>query len=93
MVTYRTRPVEPVEVDARLVTDATAHEIAEWCDAIVYTGDRHGHTTPPWAMHTCITLFAPDQAAFTGYWVVRYPDGTFEVFSPDDFAVKFEKVE
>lgn len=89
MGNYRMRPVEPAEVDARQVTDATADEIAAWCDAMVYRGIQHGHTTPPFTQHTCITL---DAAAYEGDWVVRYPDGEFYVFSPEEFAAAFEPV-
>jgi hypothetical protein len=90
MSAYRTRPVAPVEVDARQVSDETAEKIAEWCDAMVYTGTQHGHTSPPWALHTCITLAEPDRAAYSGHWVVKCPDGTFNVFTPDEFADRFE---
>jgi hypothetical protein len=90
MSRYQTRPVAPVVVDARQITDATARDVAEWCDATCYTGSQHGHTTPPWTMHTCITLAEPDQGAYAGYWVVRYTDGTFEVFEPGEFTARFE---
>lgn len=90
MSLYRTRPVAPVQVEARQVSGGTAREIAGWCDAIVYTGATHGHTSPPFTLHTCITLREPDVAAYSGYWVVRHPGGVFEVCDPDEFAERFE---
>jgi hypothetical protein len=92
MSLYRTRPVAPVQVEARRVSGGTAREIAGWCDAIVYTGAMHGHTSPPFTLHTCITLREPDVAAYSGYWVVRHPGGAFEVCDPDEFAGRFEPV-
>jgi hypothetical protein len=43
-------------------------------------------------MHTCITLCDPDQAAYAGYWVVKHPNGIFEVCDPGEFADRFEPV-
>jgi hypothetical protein len=90
---FRAVPVVPVEVEARQLTRETAEQIAQWCDAFVYTGDRHGHTSPPWSGHTCITLCEPDVMAQAGDWVVRRSDGTFEVCGPTEFETRFEPVE
>ena len=92
MSAYMTRPVAPVEVDARQVSGGTAKDIAEWCGAVVYMGAHHGHTTPPFKLHTCLTLLHPDKAAYSGHWVVRFPDGHFDVLTPAEFADRFEPV-
>lgn len=90
MSRYQTRPVAPEVVDARQVTDTTAADVAQWCDALVYTGSWHGHTTPPFQFHTCITLLDPDKAAYSGDYVVKHADGTFEVCDPAEFTERFE---
>lgn len=91
---YQTKPVAPEVVDARQFTDeAAAEDLAEWCDAITYTGDRHGHTDPPWQMHTCITPEVTGGGkghADVGDWIVKHADDTIEVLPPEDFAGEFE---
>lgn len=89
---YRTRPAAPAQVEARQVSGGTAREIADWCDATIYTGRQHGHTSPPFTLHTCLTLRTPCWPAYSGHWVVRFPDGTFNAFTPEEFAERFEPV-
>jgi hypothetical protein len=75
-------------------------ELAGWCDGWTYTGTQHGHTTPPWAVHTCINLATADCSpkgyADPGDWIVivtEDPDGDlYEVLSPAEFEARYETV-
>lgn len=59
--------------------------LAGWCGGTVYRGTAHGHTKPPWHMHTCITPaeVAAESKTYAGIgdWIIRYPDGTVEITS------------
>jgi hypothetical protein len=95
MSRYRARPTVPAEVEARQFTDeADAEDLAEWCEGFSYTGRLHGHTHPPWQMHTCITLTEVREAdsrgdALVGDWIVKHADG-FEVLSSEEFTAGYE---
>lgn len=71
-------------------------ELAAWCDGWTYTGTQHGHTSPPWADHTCLNLAtAPGigkDHADPGDWIVRSREGAYLVLTPDQFAARFRAV-
>lgn len=75
-----------VHFEARRFGDEhQAESLAAWIGGIAYTGDRHGHTSPPWLPHICIT--PPEvpaegkTVAETGDWIIR---------SEDDGSVRIE---
>lgn len=92
MSKYHTKQV----VEARRFTDeASAEDVAAWCnDAITYTGTSHGHTTPPWQMHTCVTVLGPRAGgkgfADVGDWIVKHANGEHEVLSDEEFTAEYE---
>jgi len=64
-----------------------AQFLADWCGATHYTGDKHGHTDPPWQTHTCITPMevtedSPKTQADIGDWIVKAVDGTVRIERP-----------
>lgn len=97
---FRLRPVT-AEFSARQWTpDTDPDELADWCDGYVYTGTQHGHTSPPWRLHTCISPNVTDESprghADPGDWIVRVsPDpggwNLYEILSPADFEAKYEQ--
>src|ERR1700747_2931299 len=59
-----------------------AQSLAKWIGGIVYTGNQHGHTKPPWVQHTCV--MPPENTegkipAETGDWIIRGTDGSVRV--------------
>lgn len=84
LVITRWVPVQPDPVDAAQVTADNFAAIAEWSGALVYTGDKHGHTTPPWSFHSCM-IADEGPCAMAGDWIIRLPDG-FLVVPAAEFA-------
>jgi hypothetical protein len=72
-------------IEARRFGDEhQAESLADWCEATVYTGTAHGHTSPPWHTHTCITPMTLANREGKGHadigdWIIRYPDGSVEI--------------
>jgi hypothetical protein len=90
---WRKRP-GPV-TEARQVTAGNIREIAAWAgDALVYSGDRHGHTDPPWSPHECMTVSDDegDSSAVAGDWVIRTEGGGFRALQSGDFEAEYEQV-
>lgn len=92
---YVARPGVPVTVQARQWDNQTdPEELAAWCDGWTYTGTQHGHTTPHFAMHTCINAEVRDGSpkghADPGDWIVRHEDGTYEIVPPGEFTGRFD---
>ncbi len=90
-------PVIITAVEARQWTpDTDPRELAAWCGGLVYIGDRHGHTAPPWAMHTCITVKQHGGGGYRadpGDWIIHFQPGRFEVLGPVDFAALYRKMD
>jgi hypothetical protein len=98
---YRRRPVTTVFRARQWTPETDLQELARWCDGYVYTGTQHGHTTPPWAEHSCLNMNVSDASpkgyADPGDWIVivaEDPDGdTYEVLSPAEFAARYETID
>ncbi len=92
---YRARPTVPAEVEGRQFTDeAEAEDLAEWCDGYAYTGTQHGHTSPPWQMHTCLNPEVIDGSkgyVEVGDWIIKHAGvDEVEVLSAEEFTAKYE---
>jgi hypothetical protein len=88
---YVARPGAPEIVQARQWAARTnVEQLAEWCEGWTYTGNQHGHTSPPWAEHTCLNLEvredSPKGHADPADWIVRHEDGTYEIIPPGQFT-------
>lgn len=81
----RYRPRNTPVVDARQWTpDTDPQELAAWCGGWTYTGDRHGHTRPPWQQHTCIDLATAGDSkghADPGDWIIKVGPDLYHVLS------------
>ena len=96
----RLRPVTGLFRARQWTPETDPEELARWCDGWTYTGTQHGHTDPPWAMHTCLDLSTSDASpkghADPGDWIVivaEDPDGdTYEVLSPAEFGAKYQPI-
>jgi hypothetical protein len=88
----------PPLVEARQWTpDTDPEELADWCGGWTYTGTQHGHTSPPWQMHTCITT-DPDFCGGKGHadpgdWIVRIQPDLFRVVTPEEFTQDYAPAE
>jgi hypothetical protein len=92
---YVARPGAPEIVQARQWAARTnVEQLAEWCEGWTYTGNQHGHTSPPWAEHTCLNLEvredSPKGHADPADWIVRHEDGTYEIIPPGQFTAGFD---
>jgi hypothetical protein len=85
-------------VQARQWDDRTdlTEELADWCDGWAYTGDRHGHTRPPWQHHTCITPGTQADGgkghADPGDWIIRIAPGVYEILEPPEFQARYRRI-
>jgi hypothetical protein len=92
---FQAKPAAPETVEAwQFSGDEIAEDIAEWCEGTSYWGKSHGHTSPPWSYHTCVTpaetIDGGKGHADPGDWIVRLADYLYEVLSPEEFAEKYE---
>lgn len=97
---FAERRPDPGLVQARQFTGTNAEELADWCQGLTYTGTRHGHTRPPWQLHTCVTppevIPGGKGHADPGDWIVRLAAadadgcGLYEVLSAEEFGERYE---
>ena len=71
--------------EARQFSDKRqAESLAGWTGGVWYEGTAHGHTTPPWQLHVCVTpgrvaVDCPKQFAEIGDWIIKAADGAVRI--------------